>query len=78
MEKEEKRARNQNSVKKYQENRDAIMLRPAKEEGLKIRSAANLACQSVQAYVLQAVRERMQREQAAGGSGISDPGQAQE
>lgn len=61
---------------KYNQKQDNIMIRPSKEEGLEIRRAANMACQSVQAYVLQAVRERMQREQSAGGYGNSDPEQA--
>lgn len=52
-------ASNQEAVKKYQAGRDAIMLRPAKEMGAEIRAAAAKAGQSVQAYILQAVRERM-------------------
>lgn len=52
----------QERVKKYQEKRDAIMLRPTKEEGQEIREAAAAAGLSVQAYILQAVRERMERE----------------
>ena len=50
------------AVKKYQEGRDAIMLRPSKEHGQRIRKAAADAQQSVQQYVLQAVQERMDRE----------------
>lgn len=53
---------NKDSVKDYQKKCDAIMLRPRKEEGAVIRAAAEHAGQSVQAYVLQAIRERMQRE----------------
>ena len=49
------------AVANYQKNRDAIMLRPSKEEGQTIRAAAALAGQSVQAYVLDAVRERMNK-----------------
>ena len=41
---------------------DAIMLRPPKEEGAAIRAAAFAAGQSTQQYVLQAARERMERE----------------
>ena len=52
------------AVKKYQEGRDAIMLRPSKEDGEIIRKAAAAAGQSVQAYILQAIRERMEREAA--------------
>ena len=55
-------ASNQEAVKKYQANRDAIMLRPSKEDGKEIREAAARAGQSVQAYILQAVRDRMQNE----------------
>lgn len=50
------------AVKKYQEGRDAIMLRPSKEDGEIIRKAAAAAGQSVQGYILQAVRERMSKE----------------
>ena len=54
---------------KYNRKQDNIMIRPTKDEGAEIRAAAATAGQSVQAYVLQAVRERMEREQAqAGGS----------
>ena len=38
------------------------MIRPSKERGAEIRSAAAAAGQSVQAYVLQAVAERMERD----------------
>lgn len=57
----------------YNRKQDNIMVRPTKEEGAAIRAAAASAGQSVQAYVLQAIRERMEREQAqAGGDfGIS-------
>lgn len=46
---------------KWNSSRDNIMIRPDKEEGQAIRAAAANAGQSVQAYVLQAVRERMGR-----------------
>ena len=46
----------------YNRKQDNIMIRPTKEEGLVIRAAAANAEQSVQAYVLQAVRERMERD----------------
>ena len=72
MEDNKQRKTNQESVKDYQKKRDAIMLRPSKEDGADIRAAAELAGQSVQAYVLQAIRERMDRENAARGFGISD------
>ncbi len=47
---------------KYNSNRDNIMIRPSKEDGAKIREAAEGANQSVQQYVLQAIQERMKRE----------------
>ncbi len=46
--------------KKWNSSRDNIMVRPSKEEGASIRQAAADAEQSVQAYVLDAVRRRMQ------------------
>lgn len=46
------------------------MIRPTKDEGATIRAAAASAGQSVQAYVLQAVRERMEREQTQAGCGF--------
>ena len=49
----------QERVKKYQAKRDAIMLRPSKEEGAAIRAAAKEAGKSVQAYILDAVRQQM-------------------
>lgn len=52
----------QERVKKYQAKRDAIMIRPSKEAGQEIRTAAADAGQSVQAYILQAVRDRMSRD----------------
>lgn len=39
-----------------------IVVQPYAEEGEAIRAAAAAAGQSTQAYVLQAVRDRMQRE----------------
>lgn len=71
---------NAESVKRYQEKRDAIMLRPKKEIGTAIRAAAATAGKSVQGYILEAVREKMEREGAgvlhddlpAGGAGAKD------
>ena len=42
--------------------RDNIMLRPTKEEGAQIRQAAADAGQSVQGYVLGAVRVQMDKD----------------
>lgn len=55
-------ASNQDAVKKYQAGRDAIMLRPSKEDGMQIRAAAKDAGQSVQAYILKATHDRMEKE----------------
>ena len=44
----------------YNRKQDNIMVRPSKEEGAAIRQAAADAGQSVQAYVLDAIRRRMQ------------------
>ena len=49
-------------TKRYQEKRDAIMLRPSKEEGQQIREAAKAAGKSVSAYILDAVRAEMEKE----------------
>ena len=63
IEKRKEKKPNKESVKEYQKNRDAIMLRPSKEEGQQIRDTARAAGQSVQKYILQAVKERIEREQ---------------
>ena len=55
---EAKRASNRKSDMKYQQ----ILLKPYKEDGQLIREFAAAAGQSVQGYILQAVRERMERE----------------
>lgn len=46
----------------YNRRRDAIMIRPSKTDGGAVRAAAAAAGQPVQAYVLQACMERMQRD----------------
>lgn len=46
----------------YNRKQDNIMIRPSKEEGAAIRQAAADAGQSVQSYVLDAVRRRMESE----------------
>lgn len=47
---------------KYNRKQDNLMCRPSKEEGQRIRNAAKAAGMSVQAYMLQAVREKMERD----------------
>ena len=46
----------------YNKRQDNIMIRPSKDEGAEIRQAAANAGQSVQGYILQAIKERMGRE----------------
>ena len=46
----------------YNKRQDNIMIRPGKEEGAEIRQAASNAGQSVQGYILQAIKERVERE----------------
>ena len=50
------------SLDAYNATCDYISLRPKKERGLEIRSAAKAAGQSLQRYILEAVQERMDRE----------------
>ena len=47
---------------RHQAKLDRIVIQPEKEEGAKIRQAAADAGQSVQGYILQAIKERMERE----------------
>lgn len=47
---------------RYTKKCDYINIRPLKEKGAEIRAAATAAGQSLQAYILQAVAERMERE----------------
>lgn len=46
---------------KYNRSRDAITIRIPKEDGAQIRQAAQDAGQSVTAYIMQAVREYMNK-----------------
>ena len=48
--------------KVHQEKLDRIIMQPYKEEGARIRAAAEKAGLSVQKYVLEAVRQRMESE----------------
>ena len=48
----------------YNAKCDYIAVKPLKEEGEVIRQTAKAAGQSIQGYILQAVRERMERESA--------------
>lgn len=49
---------------RYTAKLDLLKVQPLKEEGELIRQAAKDANQSVQAYILQAIRERMERDKA--------------
>lgn len=51
--------------KRHVSKLDNIMIRPYLEEGATIRAAAAAAGQSVQGYILQAIRERMEREKSS-------------
>lgn len=46
---------------RWNASRDNIMIRPTMDEGREIRDAAARAGQSVQAYILDAIRERMSK-----------------
>lgn len=46
---------------KYNASKDNIMIRPDKAEGQRIRDAAAEAGQSVQAYILDAIRDKMDK-----------------
>lgn len=49
-------------VKRAQSKCDAIMIRPKKETGQRIRAAAEEAGLPLQRYILQAVNEKMERD----------------
>lgn len=53
-----KKISNKKSDRKYQQ----ILLKPYREEAEEIRNAAIASDQSLQGYILQAIRERMARE----------------
>lgn len=46
----------------YNRRQDNIMIRPNKSEGARIRRAASISGQSVQAYILDTLRARMDAE----------------
>ena len=47
---------------RHQAKLDRIVIQPEKEDGTIIRQSAANAGQSVQGYILQAIKERMERE----------------
>lgn len=50
--------------KRHQAKLDRIVIQPYKQEGAAIRAAASAAGESLQGYILQACRERMERDSA--------------
>ena len=54
-------------AKRYIQSRDNITIRATKEDGAAIRRAAADAGQPVQRYIIQACKERMERDRAAAG-----------
>ena len=50
------------AISAFLEKLDSIKLQPYKEEGQQIRAAAAAAGKSLQGYILEAVREKMERE----------------
>ena len=52
----------QRATTEYHRRQDNIMIRPNKAEGARIRAAAAAAGQSVQAYILDTLRARMDAE----------------
>ena len=50
--------------KRHQLKLDRIVIQPSKEEGARIRAAAAASGESLQGYILSAVRDRMERDKA--------------
>lgn len=57
---------------KYNAKCSQIQIRPLKEDAAEVRAAAAAAGQSLQAYIMQACRERMQRDAARAGQPAPD------
>lgn len=55
-------AKKRKSLDAYNATCDYISIRPKRDKGEQVRLAAKLAGQSLQAYVMQACFERMQRD----------------
>lgn len=49
---------------RHQAKLDRLIIQPYQDEGQRIRAAAAAAGESVQGYILSAVRDRMKREQS--------------
>ena len=52
----------------YNATCDAIQIRPIATEGKAIREAASASGESLQGYILEAIRERMEREKQSKGT----------
>ncbi len=61
---EARAAKLESNAKHQREKLDRIVIQPAKENGAEIRKAAQLSGQSLQGYILQAIRDRMEKEKA--------------
>lgn len=61
---EAKAAKLESNAKHQREKLDRIVIQPEKEIGAEIRKAAQLSGQSLQGYILQAIRDRMEKEKA--------------
>ncbi len=61
---EARAAKLESNAKHQREKLDRIVIQPEKENGAEIRKAAQLSGQSLQGYILQAIRDRMEKEKA--------------
>ena len=50
--------------KRHQLKLDRIVIQPSKDEGERIRAAASASGESLQGYILSAVRDRMERDKS--------------
>jgi len=50
---------------KHNKKQDSITIRPTREKGVQIRTAASISGQPLQRYILEAIDERMTREAIA-------------
>ena len=60
---EAKTAKLESNAKHQRERLDKIVIQPKKDIGAKIRKSAQLSGQSLQGYILQAIQERMEKEE---------------
>ena len=50
--------------KRHQLKLDRIVIQPQKDEGERIRAAADASGESLQGYILRSIRDRMERDKA--------------